>query len=101
MDHISVNQSFNSTKMESVYPKYISMFVLLVSNLLMTLLAIYLQRYLKQRTDNVLAITQRVISCLTSGILLGRINAMNLIFSDFQSRYSSNVDITGFFGLCR
>jgi hypothetical protein len=58
--------------MELVHAKYISMFVLLTSNLIMTFIGIYLQRFLHRHNENVLSIIQRIISCLTSGILLGK-----------------------------
>ena len=58
--------------MELQNVKYVSMIVLFVSNLIMTLIGICLQRFLRQRKTNVLSIAQRIISCLTSGILLGK-----------------------------
>jgi hypothetical protein len=65
--------------MELIQAKYISMFVLLTSNVIMTFIGIYIQRYLHRRNENVLSITQRIISCLTSGILLGKLNSIDLI----------------------
>jgi hypothetical protein len=59
--------------MELKEVKYVSMVVLLGSNLLMTIIAICLHKFILQRNGNVLSITQRVISCLTSGILLGKL----------------------------
>ena len=58
--------------MELIQAKYISMFVLLTSNLIMTFIGIYIQQYLRRRNENSLSIIQRIISCLTSGILLGK-----------------------------
>jgi hypothetical protein len=55
--------------MELEDAKYISMGVLFASNLIMIFLAICLHRF-----GNVLVITQRIISCLTSGILLGKLD---------------------------
>ena len=52
--------------------KYVSMIALFLSNLIMTLIGLCLQRFLHQRKMNVLSIAQRIISCLTSGILLGK-----------------------------
>ena len=52
--------------------KYVSMIVLFLPNLLVTLLGIYIEKYLRQRNVHVLEIVQRIISCLTSGILLGK-----------------------------
>ena len=57
--------------MELKDAKYLSMIILFTSNLLMTLIGICLQRFILQRNGNILSITQRIISCLTSGILLG------------------------------
>ncbi|CAF2834614.1 unnamed protein product [Rotaria sp. Silwood2] len=51
--------------------KYVSMLVLLASNLIMILIAICLQRFLLHRNGNFLSMTQHIISCLTSGIFLG------------------------------
>jgi len=59
--------------MELKDAKYVSMIVLLASNLIMTLIAIGLQRFVLQRNGNILSVTQRIISCLTSGILLGKL----------------------------
>jgi len=59
--------------MELKDSKYVSMIVLLASNLIMTLIAIGLQRFVLQRNGNILSVTQRIISCLTSGILLGKL----------------------------
>jgi hypothetical protein len=59
--------------MELKEVKYVSMVVLLGSNLLMTIIAICLHKFIILRNGNVLSITQRVISCLTSGILLGKL----------------------------
>jgi hypothetical protein len=58
--------------MELIQAKYISMFVLLTSNLIMTFIGIYIQQYLHRRNENGISIIQRIISCLTSGILLGK-----------------------------
>ena len=59
-------------RMELIQAKYVSMIVLLSSNLILTLIAIYLQRFVLQRNGHALSIAQHVISCLTSGILLGK-----------------------------
>lgn len=52
--------------------KYVSMIILFLPNLLVTLVGIYIEKYLRQRNVHVLEIIQRIISCLTSGILLGK-----------------------------
>jgi hypothetical protein len=67
--------------MELKEAKYVSMIVLLASNLIMTFIGIGLQRFVFQRNGNVLSVTQRVISCLTSGILLGKL--IIFFFSSF------------------
>ncbi|CAF3529553.1 unnamed protein product [Adineta steineri] len=57
--------------MELKEAKYVAMFVLFASNLIMTLIGICLQRFVLQRNGTVFSVGQRVISCLTSGVLLG------------------------------
>jgi hypothetical protein len=52
--------------------KYTSMFILFASNLIMTFIALCLHRFIIQRKENSLSITERIISCVTSGILLGK-----------------------------
>ena len=60
--------------MELQEAKYFSMIILLLPNLVVTLVGIYIEGYLRQRNVHVLSIIQRIISCLTSGILLGKLN---------------------------
>ncbi|CAF0906507.1 unnamed protein product [Adineta ricciae] len=57
--------------MELKEAKYVSMIILFAANVFMTLIGICLQRFFLQRHGNVLSFAQRIISCLTSGILLG------------------------------
>ena len=57
--------------MELKEAKYVSMIILFAANVIMTLIGICLQRFFLQRHGNVLSFAQRMISCLTSGILLG------------------------------
>ncbi|CAM4877469.1 unnamed protein product [Rotaria socialis] len=64
--------------MRLVEEKCISMGILLASNLIMTLIGICLQRVLRERNVNFLSTTQHIISCLTSGILLGTLLMMIL-----------------------
>jgi hypothetical protein len=66
-------EEFYLTNMELANAKHTSMIVLLVSNLIMIFIAICLHRFVIQRNGNVLVIIQRIISCLTSGILLGKL----------------------------
>lgn len=58
--------------MELIHAKYMSMLMLLTSNLTVVLIAIYLQRIVFERNKRILDISQRIISCLTSGILFGK-----------------------------
>lgn len=74
-------EEFDLTKMELADAKHTSMIVLLVSNLIMIFIAICLHRFVIQRNGNVLMIIQRIISCLTSGILLGKLYFILFIIS--------------------
>lgn len=62
--------------------KYVSMIVLFLPNLLVTLVGIYIEKYVRQRNVQVLEYLQRIISCLTSGIFLGksRLNLFGVLF---------------------
>ena len=62
--------------------KYVSMVVLLASNVIMTFIGICLQRFILHRNGNALSVTQRAISCLTSGILLGKLIMFFLVYFD-------------------
>ena len=67
-----VTKHLPNKKMELKNAKYVSMVALLASNLIMTLIAICFQRFVLQHNGTGLALTQRIISCQTSGILLGK-----------------------------
>jgi hypothetical protein len=73
--------------------KYYSMVILPGSTLIMTLIGICLQRFVFQRRGNVLSFAQSIISCITSGILLGKLIIFYLNFYYFVSnRYPFNVN---------
>lgn len=59
--------------MELEAAKYTSMIVLFASNFIMIFIGMCLQRFVLQRNGNIVSLTQRIISCLTSGILLGKL----------------------------
>jgi len=71
--------------MELQTAKYVSMVILFLSTSLMSLVGICLQRFVLHRYGNILSITQRVISSITGGILLGTLlllilpNCINLV----------------------
>ncbi|UJR33274.1 hypothetical protein I4U23_020729 [Adineta vaga] len=93
--------------MELKEAKYMSMIILFASNLIMTLIAICLQRFLLQRHGNMLSFTQRTISCLTSGILLGTLlmlilpNSLELVAHQWHNTNFGYILIgLGFFLIC-
>ena len=87
--------------------KRISMVILLFSNVIMTIIGICLQKFLLQRNGNALSITQRIISCLTSGILLGTLlllifpNSLDAVSHDWHNKSTGYILIgLGFFLIC-
>ena len=80
--------------------KYVSMLVLFGSTLLTTLMAMGLQRFVLHRGGNALSVTQRVISCLTSGIFLGELNTMpsfrfdHLVFSARNTAHTDSSELS-------
>lgn len=51
--------------------KCVAIIVLLLANLILILFALFLHRYIIKQYGNSLVTTQRIISCFTSGIILG------------------------------
>lgn len=93
--------------MELQAAKYLSMVVLLAGNVILSLIGICLKRFVLQRHDNVLSTAQRVISCLTSGILLGTLLMLILPNSlDLAAHYWHETNMgylligLGFFLIC-
>jgi len=93
--------------MELKDAKYLSMIILLGSNLIMTFIGICLQRFILQRNGNILSITQRIISCLTSGILLGTLlmlilpNSLELVaYQWYYYNFGYLLIGLGFFLIC-
>jgi len=93
--------------MELKDAKYLSMIILLTSNLLMTLIGICLQRFILQRNGNILSMTERIISCLTSGILLGTLlmlilpNSLELMVHQWDDyKFGYLLIGLGFFLIC-
>jgi len=93
--------------MELIDAKYISIIVLFLANLILIFFALCLHRYVIQYYGNSFILIQRIISCLTSGILLGTFLilvlpiSLNLISHQwYDYNYGYLFIALGFFIIC-
>lgn len=93
--------------MELVGARCTAIIVLFFANLLLVLIALILHRFVIQKRGNGIILIQRIISCLTSGILFGVFlllilpTSLNLLSHQWHDYNYSYVFIAlGFFLLC-